>query len=551
MGDAVSVSAKVKKGFKFCSRILLHGQETLEDYDSCGIFGDEGNRASYRPNRARIGDDYECLWDCEWQLNPFYKSSDLYFSKLGMTQEKFPIYHTSPQVPKDLTCLDDCFGFYKNPRNDVMMKKRNQKRAQCSANGLDTLVPTHHEDGLNFEASHYSDMDLWWSTWIGRPDWITTIGSWNPNLDCLMFLESISIRRGDHVGNFIPCGNAPQQGVTGGQKRGNRTRTFRGSGSNENCLPAEGSRILRASNPLSTAVEICAFAKWLQFKTHFSPQWAQELPEIMDFSFTAEAPGCDHFLPDLFSPVKCRCVGTCAPATNPVLTFDSDFPNAICDYDKDAYDYFSSSSSDCDYVNGTFFTTEPGLMGCQSACEQFSTCKFFTFSLEPSLNVDGTSSISKKHVCRLWDSCESYEIPADSTYSFDHQEAISLHWSGPKTCDGQRTSCPLLPLPEVPSYADYYADYYSSGDYSGDYSDSDDSRMYKVKLKLHGQKNNFCIAGKMSLGGEQKKTKELSEPSSEKGKETKEAEKKKEREENEQRQKATEGKTKEPQQQQE
>ena len=136
VGDAVSVSAKVKKGFKFCSRILLHGQETLEDYDSCGIFGDEGNRASYRPNRARIGDDYECLWDCEWQLNPFYRSGDVYVTKLGFQVENFPMVHTSPRLPKDLTCLDDCFGFYKNPRNAGMRKKRNKRGSSVAPKDL-------------------------------------------------------------------------------------------------------------------------------------------------------------------------------------------------------------------------------------------------------------------------------------------------------------------------------------------------------------------------------------------------------------------------------
>ena len=400
----------------------MHGQETLEDYDSCGILGDEGNRANYRPNRARIGDDYECLWDCEWQVNPFFRSGDIYWTKWGITYEQFPMVHTSPQLPKDLTCLDDCFGFYKNPRNPVMMKKRNQKRAECSAQGLDTLIPTHHQDGVDFEASHYSDMALWWKAWL-KSDFTTTIGSWNPNLDCLMLLESISKRRGDHVGNFIPCGNAPQQGVSG-------KRIFRGS--NEECLPAEGNRILRASNPLSTAVEICAFAKLLQYVKSVPPEFG--LPGIRNFSFTAEAPDCDSFLPDIFSPVKCRCVGTCDPRNNPetenlpsslLLAFDSDFANTLSG------------------ANGTSFTTEPGLMGCQSACAQFPSCQFFTFSHEPSWNVDGSSSVSKKHVCRLWDSCQSFQIPAKSTFSLSLY-TISVHWSGPKECAGQH-KCPLLP----------------------------------------------------------------------------------------------------------
>ena len=63
------------------TRMLLHGQETFEDYDSCGIFG-EGEKAA-TTNRARIGDEYDCLWDCQWQVNPFFKSGDNYATKLG------------------------------------------------------------------------------------------------------------------------------------------------------------------------------------------------------------------------------------------------------------------------------------------------------------------------------------------------------------------------------------------------------------------------------------------------------------------------------------
>ena len=86
---------------QFCPRILRNEQETLEDYDSCGIFGEEDNRANYRANRARIGDDYECLWDCEWEENPFYKSADIYeasYTPTGILRNFFPLVHTSPQL---------------------------------------------------------------------------------------------------------------------------------------------------------------------------------------------------------------------------------------------------------------------------------------------------------------------------------------------------------------------------------------------------------------------------------------------------------------------
>ena len=121
----------------------MHGQETLEDYDSCGIFGEEENTTEPNPtkqNRARIGDEYECLWDCEWEFNPFYKSGDNYVTHLGIpgsyaSQQSYPFVHTCPKIPKDLGCLEDCFSFYKNPS-----KKREKKIAKCSEQGFDTLV---------------------------------------------------------------------------------------------------------------------------------------------------------------------------------------------------------------------------------------------------------------------------------------------------------------------------------------------------------------------------------------------------------------------------
>ena len=77
--------------------------------------------------------------------------------------------HTSPQLPNNLTCLEDCFGFYKNPKNAVMMKKRDKKIGQCSQYGFDTQVGTHHELAVKFTASQYSDMALWVTAFEKEP----------------------------------------------------------------------------------------------------------------------------------------------------------------------------------------------------------------------------------------------------------------------------------------------------------------------------------------------------------------------------------------------
>ena len=410
----------------------MHGQETLEDYDSCGIFGEEEKTAEPNPtqqNRARIGDDYECLWDCEWELNPFYKSGDAYPTKiLTPYGEQFPFVHTSPQLPKDLECLEDCFSFYKNPRNAGMRKKRDKKIAKCSEQGFDTLVPTHIETAVNFTASHFSDFTFWSD--ITETDIIETgpfIGSLNPNLDCLMLLESITKKTADRIGNFIP------------------DTSFGGP------VTEKGNSVLRASNPLSTAVEICAFAKLLQFLTNIPPLTTSEhfdvppgsemTPDLSNLFASGQSPTCDKFLPDVFSNISCRCVGTCDPRTDPeneevptslLHSFDSDLSSTINQYDTEGY-------------LTTTITTEPGLMGCQKACQQFPSCKFFTNSFEKSVaNVEGTWSTTK-HVCRLWKSCDSFQIPENSTRSVNQLDTISIHWSGPKDCGEQYTSCPLLP----------------------------------------------------------------------------------------------------------
>ena len=53
--------------------------EVLEDVEDCGVPGTEEDEtsASSVDSRADVVSDEvtveECLWDCEWQHNPFYK----------------------------------------------------------------------------------------------------------------------------------------------------------------------------------------------------------------------------------------------------------------------------------------------------------------------------------------------------------------------------------------------------------------------------------------------------------------------------------------------
>ena len=81
--------------------------EELADYPGCG----------WRNPRKVAGD--ECLWDCDWVDNPLYNltwSIDLVDQNIrdSTTEDKKTIFYgvqytmTTPKLPKDLRCLDDC-----------------------------------------------------------------------------------------------------------------------------------------------------------------------------------------------------------------------------------------------------------------------------------------------------------------------------------------------------------------------------------------------------------------------------------------------------------
>ena len=90
----------------------------------------------------------ECLWDCQWQPNPFYKDVFKWKTKLNVEDVTKDNTHlllfTSPNVPRDLRCLEDCFKRFEAGSD---WAKRSKVRRKCSANGLDRLIPTHTKEG--------------------------------------------------------------------------------------------------------------------------------------------------------------------------------------------------------------------------------------------------------------------------------------------------------------------------------------------------------------------------------------------------------------------
>ena len=139
----------------------------------------------------------ECLWDCEWQPNPFYKQVLKWETKLKEDNSTKDNAHlllfTSPQIPRNLSCLEDCFIRFEAGSD---WAKRSKVRRKCSANGLDRLIPTHTKEGQEFIESRYSDASLYWAN---EDDFASV----NPNLDCLGWKGKKFREKSAETSNYI------------------------------------------------------------------------------------------------------------------------------------------------------------------------------------------------------------------------------------------------------------------------------------------------------------------------------------------------------------
>ena len=103
--------------------VLIHclAATQMEDFPACGF-----------RNECDCGQRDECLWDCSWVPNPFYRTQwtvDLVdedlkdpenpesgFSGSGsgygpdesVVFENVKYFMTTPKIPKDISCLDGC-----------------------------------------------------------------------------------------------------------------------------------------------------------------------------------------------------------------------------------------------------------------------------------------------------------------------------------------------------------------------------------------------------------------------------------------------------------
>ena len=358
----------------------------------------------------------QCLSSCTWQENPFFKTQpkgDLahYGAKWWepdfSDENTFPQLHDAPMVPKDLGCLKGCFAKYSD--NLDLLSEIQEK---CSEIGLDRQVATHTKEGYDLVQSNYSDL-INWLEFDPLP--------LNPNLDCLVYFE-IQERNGcrsenDGVCNFIP------------DQRGQRKNSFDTQRLDDDITtkitdPYDYRKYhLRAFDPVTRAIGICALAKVIQFHQVGEYEGSDfTTPEVVNL-FSGDSPStCDHFMPDIFGSL-CSCIGTCAPR-NVDATSVAD-PNLIL-----------------------HFHTDRGLWGCQDACRRTVSCEFYTLSKAsffegqdnkykeiPSLSV---------FQCFLWRKCDSFIVPR-------HSNLLKYEWSGPKDCALYDQICPIVGTALYPS----------------------------------------------------------------------------------------------------
>ena len=409
-------------------RALTQTQETLTNSPNCG--------KKIETTSRKVEQD-QCLSSCKWKPNPRFKvRSSMPWSHYGTKwweidfsdQNTFPQLHDAPLVPEDLNCLKGCFDDF---RMNPVLLRRIQRR--CSRIGLDRQIPTHVKEGDDLVNSGFSfilPLNQSNPSWLPLP--------WNPNMDCLLFysVEKRHECRSGGVCNFIA-----NQGAAG-NARFNSGKPKQFDSTINTTITSPGRfrmNILRASNPVTRAIALCAQAKanqWARNNTHLLT-----LGELSDSEQT-----CDSFMPDIFQSL-CSCVGSCSPRY-----FDPTNDTNV--------------NSDSNLI--LHFHTDRGLRGCQDACKRTEGCEFYTHSkLSNFEDQTKYAEIPASPVfhCFLWRKCDSFFIPntrpnaANESLSEDqllqatHDGWLDLR-SGPKDCSLFTQNCPIvksvlgtLPLP--------------------------------------------------------------------------------------------------------
>ena len=110
----------MKLAFISCLMLLWkisNANEQLSDFPACGFRNEASTVHPFLPERVQRRD--ECLWDCDWVDNPFYRTNwtihlvDNYLNNPDNPNEKVVFenvkyFMMTPKIPKNLTCLDGC-----------------------------------------------------------------------------------------------------------------------------------------------------------------------------------------------------------------------------------------------------------------------------------------------------------------------------------------------------------------------------------------------------------------------------------------------------------
>ena len=97
--------------------VVARADNQLRDFPACGFRNEDSKIHPFIPEQVQRRD--ECLWDCTWVKNPFYRANwtvqliDEYLKNPDPLEEKVVFkdvnyFMMTPKIPKDLTCLDGC-----------------------------------------------------------------------------------------------------------------------------------------------------------------------------------------------------------------------------------------------------------------------------------------------------------------------------------------------------------------------------------------------------------------------------------------------------------
>ena len=384
-------------------RVLTQTQETFKNSPNCGKPLESNSRKVIR----QLEED-ECLSGCTWKVNPLFKVQPKgpfshyaakWYEEFFTPENTFPQLYDAPMVPKDLTCLKGCFDKFSGKTLSKIQEK-------CSLIGLDRQIPTHTKEGFTLVQSSFTDLVN------GRPPFFVSAPlPSNPNLDCLVYHETKERKECRSKGGV--CNFIPDQGGRPNDMRRRRGYTQRQNEVIETDITISPNYLLRASTPVTRAIEVCALAKVIQFhKVGEIKESSFTTPEAVNL-FSGDSPStCDHFMPDIFGSL-CSCVGTCAPP-NYDPTSDTN-PNLILD-----------------------FETDKGLWGCQNECKQTENCEFYTHYSVHSFFKEQDKYIQDPPVfyCSLWKKCDKFVVPVESGW-------LDIR-SGPKDCALYTQKCPIV-----------------------------------------------------------------------------------------------------------